>query len=72
MTLSLSTNRIEPITTYRIASSKLPYMGPETKIMKKAYHRQLTPKFLPAIPKPKPKPMNTIEIDPSVKAFTDS
>ncbi len=47
-------------------------MGPETKIMKKAYHRQLTPKFLPAIPKPKPKPVSTIEVDPSVKAFTDS
>ena len=72
-TLSLATNRIEPIVPYRIASGKLPYQPPETRIMKKAYHRQSTPKCLPGLPKPKQKvTIPDTEIEPSEnKAFTD-
>jgi hypothetical protein len=35
-TLSVATNRIEPIVPYRVASSKLPHVKEE---LKKAYHR---------------------------------
>lgn len=38
-TLKVATNRIEPIVRYKIASAKLPYQPPATRIMKKAYQR---------------------------------
>ena len=37
--LKINTNRLEPILPYKIASAKLPYRQPETRIIKKAYQR---------------------------------
>lgn len=72
-TLQIATNRIEPIVRYKIASAKLPYQPPATRIMKKAYHRQSTPKFLPAIPKSSPTRVQpTITVEKYDIALTES
>lgn len=72
-TIQIATNRIEPIVRYKLASAKLPYQPPATRIMKKAYHRQSTPKFLPALPKLSPKRVQpTVTIENIEVALTES
>ena len=45
--LSVSTNRLEAIIPFKMASAKLPYQKPQDQPIQKAYLRQSTPKILP-------------------------
>lgn len=67
-TLSVSTNRLEAIIPFKMASAKLPYKNDQT--IQKAYLRQSTPKILPVIPKPKHKP-KLFEQQRTIDAVTD-